>query len=90
MQEFLEPASSIIDRFGGQVAVQNITGASRTRVYRWTQPKEAGGTGGMVPTDSAIKLLRYAREHGIQVTAEDFLPLEPPAKPASISEGAAA
>ncbi len=90
MQQFLEPAASIIDRFGGQVVVQEITGASRTRVYRWTQPKEAGGTGGMVPVDSAIKLLRYAREHGISVTADDFLPLDPPVNADRTEAGAAA
>lgn len=76
MQEALEPASSIIARFGGNAAVQSITGVSRTRVYRWTQSREAGGTGGMIPTDSAIKLLRHAREHGVPITADDFLPID--------------
>lgn len=76
MQTSLEPASSIIERFGGPVAVQEITGVSRTRVYRWTQPKGLGGTGGMIPTESALKLLKHARANGISVTAEDFLPLD--------------
>lgn len=76
MQQPLEPANSIIDRFGGQTIVRSITGVSRTRVYRWTRPKSEGGTGGLIPTDHAIKLLRHAKENGIPVTAADFLPLE--------------
>lgn len=30
----------------------------------------------MIPTDSAIKLLRHAREHGVPITADDFLPID--------------
>jgi hypothetical protein len=76
MSEFLQPAASIIDRFGGAETVQSITGASRTRVYRWTQPKSAGGTGGVIPMQHAVKLLAHAREKNIAVTADDFLASE--------------
>lgn len=77
MQPFLDPANRIIERFGGHIVVRSITGASRTRVYRWTRPKSEGGTGGLIPTEHAIKLLRYAKENGIAVSADDFLPSEP-------------
>ena len=73
MSTSLEPASSIIGRFGGPVRVQEITGASRTRVYRWTQPEEKGGTGGIIPFRQAEKLLGYARENGIRISADDFM-----------------
>lgn len=69
----LEPASSIIARFGGPDKVQEVTGASRTRVYRWTQPKERGGTDGIIPMNHAAKLLQHARENGIPVTGEDLI-----------------
>ncbi|HEV7344176.1 MAG TPA: hypothetical protein VGN60_00895 [Devosia sp.] len=75
----LEPANSIIERFGGNMVVRSITGVSRTRVYRWTRPKSEGGTGGLIPTDHAITLLRYAKKHGVEVSAADFLPIEEPA-----------
>lgn len=78
MDKPLEPAASIIERFGGPVIVRQVTGVSRTRVYRWTQPKAQGGTGGLVPNDAAIKLLRYARENSIPVTADHFLPVDHP------------
>lgn len=76
MQQALEPATRIIENFGGHIVVRSITGVSRTRVYRWTRPKSEGGTGGLIPTDHAIKLLRHAKEHGISITADDFLPID--------------
>ena len=76
MTHALEPASSIISRLGGLSIVQSVTGASRTRVYRWTQPKEKGGTGGIIPLSHAPKLLSYARESGVALSANDFLPIE--------------
>ena len=70
----LEPASSIIKAFGGADKVIEVTGASRTRVYRWTQPKEKGGTGGTIPLDHAAKLLEHAKAAGLPVSADDFIP----------------
>lgn len=70
----LDPAASIIERFGGIDTVRGITGASRTRVYRWTQPVERGGTGGIIPIGHIGKLLHYARDNGIEITADEFIP----------------
>lgn len=72
--EKLEPAASIIDRFGGPEAVQQITGADRTRVYRWTQPKEKGGTDGLIPFKHVPTLIAAGRERGVKLSADDFLP----------------
>lgn len=71
--EKLEPAASIIDRFGGPDAVQEITGADRTRVYRWTQPREKGGTDGMIPLKPAQKLWAYAKANRIDIPSDLFL-----------------
>ncbi|TWB61662.1 hypothetical protein FBZ98_1011007 [Rhizobium sp. ERR 922] len=71
--EKLEPAASIIDRFGGPEAVQEITGADRTRVYRWTQSKEKGGTDGFIPLKPAQKLWAYAKANGIEIPGDMFL-----------------
>lgn len=70
----LEPAASIIARFGGAARVQEITGADRTRVYRWARPRAQGGSDGLIPRGPMLKLLAHAREHQIAVTAEDFMP----------------
>ncbi len=71
--EKLEPAASIIDRFGGPDAVQEITGADRTRVYRWTQPREKGGTDGIIPLKPAQKLWAYAKANRLDVPSDLFL-----------------
>lgn len=73
MNLLLDPAKSIIDLFDGVDNVMAITGASRTRVYRWTQPKERGGTGGFIPTSRARKLLQHAKANDIAVSADQFL-----------------
>ena len=71
--EKLEPAASIIDRFGGPEAVQEITGADRTRVYRWTQPREKGGTDGIIPPKPARKLWAHAKATGLDIPVDLFL-----------------
>ncbi len=69
----LNPAKSIIATCGGFEAVAQITGKSISRVYRWTYPKERGGTGGIIPTRDARKLLAYANREGIDLSPSVFL-----------------
>lgn len=71
-QTTLEPAKSIIARFGGPDAVREITGASRTRVYRWQLPKEQGGTDGRIPPKPAEKLLSHAKKVGMEFSGDEF------------------
>jgi hypothetical protein len=79
-RKYLEPAYSLILKFSGPErqlrhgidAVAAITGADRTRVYRWMRPKSAGGTGGTVPHRQADKLLAFAKRERMPVQAEDF------------------
>ncbi len=53
--------------------MRKITGAGETAPYRWQHPKDKGGTGGLIPYKHAIKLLSFAAENGIAVSASDFL-----------------
>lgn len=69
----LDPAHGIIMKCGGYARVAGITGKSLTRVYRWTYPKNRGGTGGVIPTNSARRLLEWAQREGIALAAADFL-----------------
>jgi hypothetical protein len=78
MADALNPANLIIERFGGIDTVVGITKASRTRVYRWTQPREKGGTGGLIPHPHASVLLQFAKDNGIAVTGDDFLLMPAP------------
>lgn len=70
----MEPAKTIVDKLGGPSAVSKICNVHRTRVSNWTRPKEAGGTGGVIPFKYAPKLIEAAAEKGVELTASDFLP----------------
>jgi hypothetical protein len=70
----MEPAASIIKAIGGEAIASQITGTAYTAPYRWQQPKEKGGTGGLIPQRHHPAILQFAREKGINVTAESFLP----------------
>lgn len=77
-----QPATSIIEKFGGPEAVAEIVETSSGQVRRWRYPKEKGGTGGAVPHWHISKLMNAARSRKMKLKAEDFLPLQ--------SDGAAA
>lgn len=68
----LEPAKSIIAKAGGVETVAGITGKHISRIYRWMQPREKGGTGGVVPHDDATKLLQHAAATGVDLKPSDF------------------
>ncbi len=70
----MEPASKIIKALGGADEVATITGAHRTRVYKWMRPKEDGGTGGVIPIPHIRKLIDAAKARGITLTGDDFIP----------------
>lgn len=80
----MEPASSIIAKFavekdgvriGGEAKVASILNTAYTAPYRWQAARNKGGTGGSIPQRYHRALLSYARENGIDLKAEDFLPL---------------
>ena len=49
-----------------------VVGIHRTGVWKWTQPKEAGGSAGAIPTKHVPKLLEFAKREGKPITAESF------------------
>lgn len=69
--ERLDPARSIIAKIGVE-KVADITGRHVSRVYRWMQSQESGGTGGMIPNTEAQKLLAWARETGFDLSPAEF------------------
>ena len=70
----MEPARTIIDRLGGPNKVATIAGVHRTRVSNWARTKEAGGTGGVIPFKHVPALLAAAKDAGVELSADDFLP----------------
>ena len=71
----MEPASNIIKSLGGAVQVARIAGVHRTRVYTWMRPRDAGGTGGIIPIRHAGKIIEAARAKGIALSGDDFIPV---------------
>ncbi len=72
----MEPARTIIKSLGGARKVAHLLGVHRTAVYKWTWTKEKGGTGGLIPFNHARKVIDAAKECGLSLTADDFLPLD--------------
>lgn len=68
----LDPAATVLAVCGGIPRVAALLELSRSSVWRWTQPKEKGGTGGVVPTKHQSALLKKARDHGIRLFPSDF------------------
>lgn len=72
----MEPASTIIKKFGGEAKVSEITETAYTAPYRWQAPRSKGGTGGLIPQRHHPKLLSYAKENSIDLSPAEFLPSE--------------
>jgi hypothetical protein len=72
----MEPAATIIRKLGGPTAVSRLLNVHRTRVSNWMRAKSVGGTGGRIPQDHHRALLEHARQQGVALTAEEFLPTE--------------
>jgi hypothetical protein len=87
-RNWLDPAGSVIAALGGTGVVSRITGVDRTQVWRWTQPREKGGTDGLIPPDHQSALLTYAEENDKPVTAEMIIRGASSAKPDMKEEAA--
>jgi hypothetical protein len=70
----LEPARSIIAKFGGSTRVAEICEVHRTRVANWKRPKEANGTAGTIPWPHVARLIAYAKSNGIDLDPMEFMP----------------
>ena len=67
-------AERVISAFGGVPVVASIIGIHRTNVYKWMKPVSVHGTNGMVPMKYAVILLNAAKQRGISLSADDFVP----------------
>lgn len=69
----LNPAHDIIAALGGNTAVGAICGVSRTSVWKWSQPREYGGTGGIIPSQHASKLIDAGKRAGVEIPLAAFI-----------------
>lgn len=65
-------AETIVKKCGGAKVVSDWLRVDISRVYRWTYPKNKGGSDGVIPARRQADLLRKARENGIELDPSDF------------------
>lgn len=75
--EVVPPGKVVIDVIGLMPAVDGLRpefpNLNRSTVWRWSQPRRAGGTGGIVPSRYHRPLMRLAEQLGHSLTAEDLV-----------------
>lgn len=74
-------ADRILYKFGGPRHLRDVLKAigrprNLSSIYRWTYPKEDGGTGGLIPTSAWPDLHVAAHFDGVIITSEDMDPRE--------------
>lgn len=62
----VEPAASVIERFGGAKWLAEFLGVARGTVHGWR-------TKGVIPAAHQAAVLRMAKERGIRLTAKDLI-----------------
>lgn len=67
-------AERVIAKFGSAYRLARLLNKDPAAVYRWTYPKNRGGTGGLVPASAMQHILRVARLEGVLLTPEDLDP----------------
>ena len=66
-------AQHVIDRLGGFREVADFLGVHKSRVHRWTYPRDRGGTGGVIPQRHFGKLMDMAQKRGVDLQADDLV-----------------
>lgn len=69
-------ATDIINLFGGAPIIASGLNLERTSVYKWTYPKNKGGSGDRVPLKWAGPIINLAKARGITLGYEDVIPGE--------------
>lgn len=78
-------ADHVIAKCGGFRQVSEWLSLDLSTVYRFTYPRENGGTGGIIPAQHQNTLLAKARENDVDLKPDDFFvtggdapPISPP------------
>lgn len=73
----VSPGQVVIDEIGLTATVQGLQTEfptlSKSTVWRWSQPRKAGGTDGIVPARYHRPLLRLAQRLGRTLSTDDLV-----------------
>lgn len=73
MTEIWTPAEVVFHKIGSPEVVAKIVGKDRTTVMQWRYARSRRRAGDIPGDEEKRTLLRYAREHGIPLTAEELI-----------------
>lgn len=75
----MNPAGAVITKFGGVRPLARTLAqylrkpVSPSQVSRWQLPRTAGGSGGMIPAKFHGPLLKLAKKHQVELSADDLV-----------------
>ena len=67
------PGHRIVQRLGGVKRTADYAERSVNTVYRWLEPVESGGQGGLIPLHAQRRIIKNAAPHGVALTHADFV-----------------
>lgn len=69
----MRPADIVISRFQGVRPLARLLGKDPSTIHRWRMPAAKGGLDGRVPSQVQVRLLELAKEHGVDLTADELI-----------------
>lgn len=69
----VDPAATVLARFGGSGPLARLLGLDRSTVHRWALPKARGGSEGLIPARHHRRVLHLAAIEGIALTAAELV-----------------
>lgn len=67
-------AAKIAAKFGGFPKLAKAVKRTPATVYRWSYPKNRGGTGGVIPSSATAAVIAAAKRRNIRIPAADWTP----------------
>jgi hypothetical protein len=71
------PGKVVLDEIGLVPTVEGLRSEfprlSKSTVWRWAQPREVGGTDGIIPSRYHLPLLRLSQRMGRKLSADDLV-----------------
>lgn len=68
------PGHRVVVALGGVAAAARLAERSVKSVYRWLQPSEKGGNGGLIPLPAQRRMVANAHQLGRLLDFSDFAP----------------
>lgn len=71
-KHLMQPARSVVDRFGGGRTLARVLSINPSTISRWTASAASKGTGGSIPQKYWGRIIVAAQDRGFTLTANDL------------------